>query len=45
MLVAETTFRQGVSQLYRFLGEDGQGWPVNALVRIRLDSATGPVLK
>jgi hypothetical protein len=42
---ADSMFRQGIVRVLQFEGEDEQGRPVRALVRIRLDSSTGPVLK
>ena len=42
---AESTFRQGIVHVLQFEGEAEQGKQVRALVRIHLDSNTGPVLK
>ena len=42
---AEFVFRRGLVRILQFEGEDETGRPVRALVGVRLDSSTGPVLK
>jgi hypothetical protein len=42
---AESVFRHGIVRILEFEGEDEQGRSVRAPVRIRLDSATGAMLK
>jgi hypothetical protein len=41
----EATFRRGIVRIHDFVGKDEQGRTIHAVLRIRLDSSSGPELQ